>query len=473
MTASARALRLLAAGVALLVAGCAGLWWLLLPPRLAVPPRGELLFAGVTIVEPGGGRCPSCSLRVRGDRIASVAPSGGDASDALPYSGAHLLPGLVDLHVHHPPAFLAGDRERHALLYLLHGVTSVRDMGSFTGDVLGVRKRIRRGDYPGPRTFACGPFLDGDPPFWPGSRVVRDAAAAAEAVADLAASGVDCVKVYNFLSPEALAGAVEAARRHGLPVVGHVPEWARLSSMRGVEVQHLMGVTDSWEAFDARVTEYAVQTSLALGLTHTPTIVAFDRSARLADAAAQRRDPRSRLLPRFYRELLWNPRANPALLDLVPGSFEELRARVRHMRFVVRALHVAGVRIHVGTDAMNPFVVPGAAVHEELHHLVEAGLSAEEAWIAATRSAGEALARPGLGTLGVGAPADLLVFRDDPTRDLTALATLEAVVADGRLYPRRVLHDAWERQRRHFEGRIYDSLTMFAGRRVLPLVAPR
>ena len=66
------------------------------------------------------------------------------------------------------------------------------------------------------------------------------------------------------------------------------------------------------------------------------------------------------------------------------------------------------------------------------------------------------------------APADLLVFREDPTRDLAALATLEAVIADGRLYGRSDLEAALDTQRRHFEGPLYDRVTIGLADLLLP-----
>jgi imidazolonepropionase-like amidohydrolase len=52
----------------------------------------------------------------------------------------------------------------------------------------------------------------------------------------------------------------------------------------------------------------------------------------------------------------------------------------------------AGVHIHAGSDDLNPFVVPGISLHEELRLFVGAGLTPEEAWVTATRWPGEALA---------------------------------------------------------------------------------
>ena len=172
----------------------------------------------------------------------------------------------------------------------------------------------------------------------------------------------------------------------------------------------------------------------------------------LADSAAQ-------LLPRWYREVLWKP---PAVFN--PTFYENLGAALPKMKEVVQQLYEVGVRIHAGSDTPNPFVVPGAGLHEELHLLVEAGLTPEEVWMAATRWAGESLGMPKLGTLQEGAPADFLLFREDPTRDLATLSTLEAVVAQGRLYPKPVLDVAFIRHRDHFNGWLYDRLTMAIAR---------
>ncbi len=461
--------------MALAAAGAIALWIALQPPALAVPPQRDLVLADVAVVDPGVRRCRGCTLRVRAGRIDSIDPVGGAADPApgaLSFSGSTVVPGLIDLHVHHPPVFAVGERELFGLLFLAHGVTSVRDVGSFFGSVAGLGPRIRRGEQAGPRTYQCGPLLDGDPPIWPRSRVVRSTAEAEAVVAELAAAGVDCLKVYNGLSRAVLLRIAQAAQRHGLPVVAHVPDSVALASMGGLEVQHLMGVAQDWDRLDEREIEAAVRISVERDIRHTPTIVTFELGSHVGQDGAPAQAA-SRLLPRYYRALLWNADANPDLYDWLPGDPDALARRARHMREVVRRMHGAGVPIQVGTDTLNPFVVPGAAVHEELRQLVAAGLTPEQAWVAASRAAGEALGEPGLGTLEPGAPADLLIFGEDPTRDLAALDTLRAVVADGRLYSRATLDAAVARQREHFEGTLYDTLSMNLMRWSLPWIAGR
>ena len=64
----------------------------------------------------------------------------------------------------------------------------------------------------------------------------------------------------------------------------------------------------------------------------------------------------------------------------------------------------------------------------------DAGIGIEKVWKLATRDAGERLGIEGLGCIEAGAPADILLFRRDPTQSLDDLASLEAVIAAGRLY---------------------------------------
>jgi imidazolonepropionase-like amidohydrolase len=218
------------------------------------------------------------------------------------------------------------------------------------------------------------------------------------------------------------------------------------------------GWVESWlDLTDARIAA-VVADSKRLGIAHTPTLVMWDRLARLFTASVDALAERT-LLPRYYRDVVWNPRAGlPFVRELRPDVTMALaRARPTMLRVVGR-LHAAGVRVHAGTDVPSPLVVPGASMHEELRLLVAAGLGVEETWAAATRGAGESLGVDGLGVVRPGAPADLLVFRDDPTVDLRALSTLQAVVAQGRLYPRADLEAAIARHRALHASVVYDTV---------------
>src|ERR687890_784879 len=110
-------------------------------------------------------------------------------------TGATLLPGFVDAHVHldfYPPAqVLAG------------GVTTVRDLGWPAGRLAALRQAAEAPEAASPRLLAAGQIVTvpGGYPTrapWapPGTaRPVEGAAEAAAAVAELAAAGAAVIKV--------------------------------------------------------------------------------------------------------------------------------------------------------------------------------------------------------------------------------------------------------------------------------------
>src|SRR6188508_2681805 len=86
---------------------------------------GDIAFVGATVVPMDReGTLADHTVVVRGDRIAIVAPAatidtvGATVVDA---KGKWIVPGLADMHVH-------TWTERDYGLYLLNGVTTIRDM---------------------------------------------------------------------------------------------------------------------------------------------------------------------------------------------------------------------------------------------------------------------------------------------------------------------------------------------------------
>lgn len=452
-------------GVVLLLVG----GWLrfeLQPPRFDVPEQGTVL-AHVTVVEPAKSRREDQTIRVVGGRIGSIEPSA--PTDSSPFAGSYVLPGLIDMHVHHPPDTILGDVELFGMLFLAHGVTSVRDTGNFDGAVLASRRDVRRGTAVGPRVFACGPILDGSPPFWSRSRVVETPADARRIVRELARDGVDCIKVYERLSPGVLEAIHEAADAEGLPVIGHVPVGVGFREARLDDVQHLTGILEQGESelSEARLRSI-ITTSVVLDIAHTPTLVTWERTGKLSDYPRLRADPSARMLPHYFRDVLWDPQNDPRFRDRTPQDWVNFGDAPQNARRVARRLQENGVPLLLGTDTMAPFLFPGESLHQEMREFEKIGLAPEEIWAIGTWKAGEALGEPYLGRIVAGAPADLLVFREDPTRDLDGLETLEAVVADGRLYRVGDLREGLARRRVHFEGALVDRMTMWAAEAARP-----
>jgi cytosine/adenosine deaminase-related metal-dependent hydrolase len=437
----------------------------------------------VTIVNPGGAHVAGQRLVVREGSIASIEPAGAAAGEPASFAGAFVLPGLIDMHVHFPPDTGLRQTDLFAFLFLAHGVTTVRDAGDVDGTATPpARDGVREGRFPGPRIFACGAFIDGPDPIWKNSIVASTPEQGMAAVEKIAAGGFDCVKVYDRLTPEVLAAVREAAARHHLHVIGHVPRKVPFEQARLDDVQHLTGVQTpaggderpfpknmgEWAKVDDARMDFIVETSKRLGIAHTPTLVVIDRMRRMENYAGLREEPDAKMLPRLYRDVIWSPTLGlPYLRRFTAEDYPVLAdVSVREGRLVKR-LHDAGVAVHAGSDTQNPFVVPGASLHRELRLLVEAGLTPEQALAAATNVPGAFLGLAGLGRIEPGAPADLLILREDPTLSLDALASIVAVVADGRLYTREQLDAQLARYRAHSEGRLFDALSVELAKRAL------
>jgi hypothetical protein len=241
----------------------------------------------------------------------------------------------------------------------------------------------------------------------------------------------------------------QACARHGLKMMGHVPAGMRYEDARIAEVQHFFGVplpqtlerdtlvnrSCDWHAVDERRMDEIVEATLKHGIANTPTIVTNHEMLRYRDFDAARRSRAMRNVPPFYLDVIWHPERGRSSNRMAHDYLDrQVVPAVAKKQRLARKLYDAGARLFLGTDVAQPFVAPGASLQQEMALFVEAGIGIEQVWKLATRDAGDRLGIEGLGRIEAGAPADILLFRRDPTQSLDNLASLEAIVAAGRLY---------------------------------------
>jgi len=134
------------------------------PATQTVAIRAGRLFDSRT-----GTMLANAIVLVRGDRIADVGPSVTIPSDArvIDLSGATVLPGMIDAHVHVYPADELSEATRtivaiaNAQADLAAGFTTVLDMDSRGGyGTVDLRNAINRGVVLGPRMQVVGQSLN-------------------------------------------------------------------------------------------------------------------------------------------------------------------------------------------------------------------------------------------------------------------------------------------------------------------------
>ena len=112
-----------------------------------------------------------------------------------------------------------------------------------------------------------------------------------------------------------------------------------------------------------------------------------------------------------------------------------LKRTHRYALQLTRMAHQAGIPILAGTDSLDPFVLHGTALHEELEYLARAGLSPVEVLRAATISPATTIGATGeTGQIDVGQKANLILLTRNPLMDINATRSIDTVVAEGVVY---------------------------------------
>ena len=456
----------------------------MLATPLAAQPAGTeggppLLLRGARVFldqEGAPDPMPTRDLWIENGRIARIAAADtleptGDAH-VLELDGRFVLPGLVDSHAHvalgpiefhtdsTPPRVTmlpdldVGPRSLRTLL--AYGVTLARDPGGPAERTVALRNAVRAEALLGPRLVVAGDVID-QAPFEGLTAQVSNEAEVRSEVQRQAELGVDLIKLYASLPPDLVRAGVDEARRHGLPAVAHLlmttwtegadaglhsilhvipgsprllPEEHRGTFMRDMRSTVFMYTWFEFVDFESAVIREMVDRLVEQRTWVDPTLVVFEIGAFGDDPGRTTAHPDLRL-------------ADPDLVANWTESFrfdlgwsDEDRARAQaawpRAQEFIRRLHQAGVRLTAGTDANNPWTIPGPSLHRELELLTDAGLSNLEVLRIATRNGAEALGRiDETGTLAVGKRADLIVVRENPLEDISATRTIDWVLRDG------------------------------------------
>jgi imidazolonepropionase-like amidohydrolase len=423
-------------------------------------PQPPLAFVGVNVIPLAGSTAvlPDYTVIVRDGRIAAMGPSSRVAVPGnavrIASDGRYLMPGLADMHVH----LEHFDDPGYLQLFLVNGITSVRSMDG-RPNILDWKRRADAGALPSPAIYTAGQVIDGDPPVRDDNRVVRTADEARGAVAEQASEGYDFIKIYANLSPDAFRAIMAAARARRLPVAGHIPDAVPLDEFLAAgmaSIEHLGDYANAIQAGDPmpqggrdparRRLDLQVDSSRAAALASrlarsgawvVPTMILSDRAVAPPDVLRRwMSDPEVAVIDRGILQYYWEAGVTRAAQRLDAEGWRLVeRGRLNRIA-LVDAFRRAGVPMLVGTDTPQPFVFPGASVHDELANFVAAGFTPEGALIAATRDAARFMGQERLwGTVEPGKRADLLLLEANPLQDIGTTRRIAGVVAQGRWFP--------------------------------------
>lgn len=173
----------------------------------------------------------------------------------------------------------------------------------------------------------------------------------------------------------------------------------------------------------------------ARGVWFVPTHVTREEDARAGDPSFAN-DPRLDYTDPLSRWAFGDDLGGTLAAYPGPDGERVLKDYFGHGLKLTGAANRAGVRVLAGTDT----IIGGFKIHDELEHLVRAGLTPAEALRAATLDAAEAAGRQQeAGAIEPGKRADLVLLRANPLENIANTRSIEAVLFGGRHYDRTLL----------------------------------
>jgi imidazolonepropionase-like amidohydrolase len=422
-------------------------------PLLQVKRDQVVAFVGVSVVPMDQERIlPGQTVIVREGRIAELGraeevkvPAAALKVDGR---GKYLIPGLADLHAH----LKQGEEQNNLILlhlYAASGATTILNMNG-SPHHLALRTRLAKGEIFGPRLYTSGPFISNTPhaPSPSPEEVERAVIAHKHA-------GYDFIKIHGDFSAEAYRKLFEVARQEEMRVVGHAPRNLGIEPMleaRQVMVAH---AEEFLEAYFLRQLDPALfagdpetlkrevsklpekipaiaEATARAGIWVTPNLTAYKNiGAQVENLDAVLARPEVKYVaPKITP--WWMPEQNDYARRFKRERAWMFRAGYELMEKLVEGFQASGVRMLAGTDSLNPCVVPGFSIHDELEDLVTAGLTPYQAIKTATVNAAEFLgAASEFGTVTVGKRADLILIDGDPLKEIKNTTRRAGVMVSG------------------------------------------
>lgn len=386
------------------------------------------------------------SVVISGDKVLSM-----DATDAaageneieIDGGGGTLVAGLYDMHGHMG--------EDDALMNVLAGVTSVRDMGNNNEVMDSLIQKIKTGVLVGPNITRLG-FIEGKSPFNSNNGILveseEEALAAVQTYSD---KGFYGIKLYNSMNGEWAPAIVKKSHELQMSVTGHVPAFSNANDMLmagfdemthinqimlgwvlepGEDTRTLLRLTALQRLPDLDLNSAPVQKTLDLMVKNK---VAMDPTLAIHELLLLSRNGETQARTLDYIENMpaSEQRDTKMAMASIANDAEDKAYRGAYDKIVetLKMMKARGILILPGTDLGGGF-----NLHRELELYQQLGYTPAELLKLGSYDMAQYLGQKDRGTIEPGMLADFFLIPNDPTKDLKALKKISMVSRGGVLY---------------------------------------
>ena len=391
---------------------------------------------------------PPKSVLIEKDQI-SVIEASVDMAKAgeilIEGNGGTLIPGLYEMHGHMS--------DNDALLNVMAGVTSVRDMGNEIEILDPLIEKIESKSIIGPRITKSG-FIEGKSEF---SNATGEIASTEQEAVDLVnmygeKGGYFQIKIYSSVNGEWVPAMAAAAKKHGMRVTGHIPAFSTVDEMiaagydeithinqgmlswvlnRDEDTRTLYRITGMKRFVDLDLKSEKVQNTLN---TMAEKNIAVDPTIVIHEFGLTARNGTTRIGTKDYIEHMpvgVQRSAKVALLNVAdPKEDKAYQLAFDKIIETLALMHTKGIFLVPGTDLGGAF-----ALHRELELFTKIGMSNAQALRRGSYDMANYLGYgEQLGSIEVGKLADFFLVPGDPISDLRAIKAVSMVAKGGLIY---------------------------------------
>ena len=434
------------------------------------PFQRLILRGGILVTGEGAPARGPMDIVIENDRITQIVsvgnpgvpitsknrPIANKGDKEINIEGQYVLPGFIDMHGHIGGSADNIPAEYVFKLWLAHGITTVREPGSFNGAswVMDHVNRSEKNTIAAPRIIPYFAFGLGQ------DEKITTAKQAQDWVKSIPKKGAKGIKFFGA-TPEVMKAALTEAKKHGLGSMMHHAQ-LDVTNMNVIDSARL-GLTtmEHWYGLPEALFEHQHIQNYSPDYNYNNEQDRFGEAGRLWNQAAKKGstkwlEVRDELLALDFtldptltiyeasRDLMRDMNADwhkdytlPTLWDFFQpnrnahGSYwfdwttdDEIAWKKNYQQWMsfLNDYKNNGGRVTAGSDSGYIFKIYGFSYIRELELLREAGFNALEVIQAATINGAEALGMADeIGSIRVGKKADLVVIDENPLRNLKVL----------------------------------------------------